>query len=88
MCPLRFILVFLSATLAGYLAWRTVRSSSSNVDDVLSNDATAVLPKQKQEFSFKKVVQDGFYVFVDMASGRYLWRNLMVNSESEKAKEC
>ncbi|XP_031264882.1 uncharacterized protein LOC116123222 [Pistacia vera] len=77
MCPMRFILVFFSAFLAGYFAWRTVRSSSE-IDTAISEDSmseTALL-KDKQEFNFKRLVQNGFWVFVDMASGRYLWRNL------------
>ncbi|KAJ0014875.1 hypothetical protein Pint_20162 [Pistacia integerrima] len=77
MCPMRFILVFFSAVLAGYFAWRTVRSSSE-IDTAISEDSmseTALL-KDKQEFNFKRLVQNGFWVFVDMASGRYLWRNL------------
>ncbi|XP_044477738.1 uncharacterized protein LOC123205011 [Mangifera indica] len=77
MCPLRFILVFFSAVLAGYFAWRTVRSSPE-IDTVISEDSTSekTLLKDKQEFNFKRAVQNGFWVFVDMASGRYLWRNL------------
>ncbi|KAJ0078509.1 hypothetical protein Patl1_22937 [Pistacia atlantica] len=77
MCPMRFILVFFSAVLAGYFAWRTVRSSSE-IDTAISEDSmseTALL-KDKREFNFKRLVQNGFWVFVDMASGRYLWRNL------------
>ncbi|KAL5767904.1 hypothetical protein ACOSQ2_014687 [Xanthoceras sorbifolium] len=79
MCPLRFILVFFSAVLAGYFAWRTVRSSPEEevgnfFSEEVSEDSTSL--KDKQEFSLKRVVQNGFWVFVDMASGRYLWRNL------------
>ncbi|RVX09735.1 uncharacterized protein LOC117920539 [Vitis riparia] len=78
MCPLRFILVFLSAVLAGYFAWSTVRSSQENA--LVSEDScpqtTSSSSKDKQELNFKTMVADGFWVFVDMASGRYLWRNL------------
>ncbi|KAJ4845957.1 hypothetical protein Tsubulata_035373 [Turnera subulata] len=76
MCPMRFILVFFSAVLAGYFAWMTVSSPSPGVDDdcVASNDAATL--QEKQEFSLKRMIQSGFWVFVDMASGRYLWRNL------------
>ncbi|KAK2638203.1 hypothetical protein Ddye_025998 [Dipteronia dyeriana] len=74
MCPLRFILVFFSAVLAGYFAWRTVQSSSEEVEKIVSEDSTSL--KDHQEFSLKRVVQNGFWVFVDMASGKYLWRNL------------
>ncbi|KAH8480850.1 hypothetical protein Peur_062347 [Populus x canadensis] len=77
MCPFRFILVFLSAVLAGYFAWRTVRSSPE-IDDMVSDDSTAEKTslEDKQEFNSKRMIQNGFWVFVDMASGSYLWRNL------------
>ncbi|KAJ0243768.1 hypothetical protein HA466_0197730 [Hirschfeldia incana] len=70
MCPLRFLLVFFSAVLAGYFAWKTVNSSPEGDEDspVESND--------KQGLCFRKRMENGFWVFVDMASGKYLWRNL------------
>ncbi|TXG66320.1 hypothetical protein EZV62_007595 [Acer yangbiense] len=74
MCPLRFILVFFSAVLAGYFAWKTVQSSPEEVEKIVSEDSASF--KDQQEFSLKRVVQNGFWVFVDMASGKYLWRNL------------
>jgi hypothetical protein len=55
MCPLRFILVFFSAVLAGYFAWRTVRSSP-NID--LDSDNSFEEEKssfKKEDFDFKKV---------------------------------
>lgn len=56
MCPLRFILVFFSAVLAGYFAWRTVRSSPE-VEEIIADgsneERTAV--KDNQELSFKRV---------------------------------
>ncbi|KAF8398581.1 hypothetical protein HHK36_017512 [Tetracentron sinense] len=91
MCPLRIILVFLSATLAGYFAWKTVRSSSK-ADDMIFGDLTTKVEKisseDNQEFYLKRVIRDGFWVFIDMASGRYLWRNLRVMNEGEKEKSC
>lgn len=97
MCPLRFLLVFFSAVLAGYFAWKTVSSSP----ELISDDSPVEL-NDKQGLNFKKVsinlvafrlissipdfsflftgdeqkMENGFWVFVDMASGRYLWRNL------------
>lgn len=57
MCPLRFILVFLSAVLAGYFAWKTVRSSPGN-DDIATEDSAEgkISSKVTQEMSFKKVL--------------------------------
>ncbi|XP_056852552.1 uncharacterized protein LOC108843948 isoform X2 [Raphanus sativus] len=74
MCPLRFLLVFFSAVLAGYFAWKTVNSSPDDDDSPIeSND-------EKQGLCFKKM-EKGLWVFVDMASGKYLWRNLNLMSE-------
>ncbi|KAJ8623270.1 hypothetical protein MRB53_031799 [Persea americana] len=63
MCLLRLILVFLSAILAGYFAWKSIRSDSPKPQDDVSDEKD-------------KVIGKGFWTFVDMASGRYLWRNL------------
>ncbi|MBA0632915.1 hypothetical protein Godav_001579 [Gossypium davidsonii] len=86
MCPLRFLLVFLSAVLAGNVTWRTAHSSS-NIDDdgsgngnVVSEDSGKIVAIEKQEIGSRRMVQNAFWVFVDMASGKYLWRNFK-NSE-------
>ncbi|KAL3565080.1 hypothetical protein D5086_033126 [Populus alba] len=62
MCPLRFILVFFSAVLAGYFAWRTVRSSPE-IDDMVSDDSTAEKTslEDKQEFNLKRVLNVSCY---------------------------
>ncbi|CAM8964840.1 unnamed protein product [Rhodiola kirilowii] len=73
MCPLRFILVFFSAVLAGYFAWKSI--SADDHDDDLANFDDSSSQKQ-QETNFIQMMQNGFWIFVDMASGRYLWRNL------------
>ncbi|KAH1225684.1 hypothetical protein GmHk_11G032522 [Glycine max] len=64
MCPLRFILIFLSATLAG----DAVVPPNPKISD--SSDASSNL---------RAVVESGFWTFVDMASGRYLWRHLLLS---------
>ncbi|KAI7993937.1 hypothetical protein LOK49_LG11G00332 [Camellia lanceoleosa] len=77
MCPLRFILVFFSAILAGYFAWRTVRSfPDMDILTLEGSQTEKTSSKDKQELDLKKMIQNGFWVFVDMASGGYLWRNL------------
>lgn len=86
MCPLRFILVFFSAVLAGYFAWRSVRSSPKidlAFDDSIEEEKSSF---KKEHFDFKKMIQNGFWVFVDMASGRYLWRNLRQTNKDEELK--
>jgi len=55
MCPLRFILVFFSVVLAGYFAWRTVRSSPEidlTSDDSIEEEKSSF---KKEDFDFKKV---------------------------------
>ncbi|CAN0876779.1 hypothetical protein LINGRAHAP2_LOCUS11494 [Linum grandiflorum] len=77
MCPMRLILVFFSAVLAGYFAWTTVTTASPSDDD--STIDKPDIKKQKEESNTTKAlqaIQNWFWVFVDMASGRYLWRNL------------
>ncbi|KAI8558763.1 hypothetical protein RHMOL_Rhmol04G0122100 [Rhododendron molle] len=89
MCPLRFILVFFSAILAGYFAWRAVRSSPET--DIMGSDASTVekiSSQDKQEFHLKQMILNGFWGFVDMASGRYLWRNLREMKRDERVKSC
>ncbi|KAI7995804.1 hypothetical protein LOK49_LG11G00336 [Camellia lanceoleosa] len=87
MCPLRFILVFFSAILAGYFAWRTVRSFPDM--DILTLEGSQMektSSKDKQELDLKKMIQNGFWVFVDMASGGYLWRNLRETKKDANVK--
>ncbi|KAG2245319.1 hypothetical protein Bca52824_092858 [Brassica carinata] len=79
MCPLRFVLVFFSVVLAGFFAWRAVDSSP----ELISEDSTTVEPKEKEGLGFKRKMCNGFWMFVDMASGRHLWRNLRVLSSSQ-----
>ncbi|KAI7998887.1 hypothetical protein LOK49_LG10G03071 [Camellia lanceoleosa] len=87
MCPLRFILVFFSAILAGYFAWKTVRSMPDM--DIMTSEGSPMektSSKDKQELDWKKMIQNSFWVFVDMASGRYLWRNLREMKKDENVK--
>nr|XP_027072140.1 uncharacterized protein LOC113696961 [Coffea arabica] len=76
MCPLRFILVFLSAALAGYFAWTSVRSSQESGLMMVSDHSAHKPTREKQGLSYVKMMQNGFWVFIDMASGRHLWRHL------------
>ncbi|MED6108507.1 hypothetical protein PIB30_024536 [Stylosanthes scabra] len=80
MCPLRFILIFFSAVLAAYFAWTTVGSSPES--DITGGDES----KDKEHLSFKKMIQNGFWVFIDMASGKYLWRNLRSLNDNVEVK--
>ncbi|KAG7538395.1 hypothetical protein ISN44_As13g021730 [Arabidopsis suecica] len=77
MCPLRLILIFLSATLAGFFVLQKLNSTS---DDPLDDSFTDAEPADNDSVSgFSKVgmaMKSGFWTCVDMASGRYLWNNL------------
>ncbi|XP_076914128.1 uncharacterized protein LOC143573019 [Bidens hawaiensis] len=86
MCPMRFLLVFFSAVLAGYMAWKSVRASLDTNDNVFDDDSSVNV--NKQESSFIKMAQNGFWGFVDMASGKYLWRNLNQIKQDGKLKSC
>ncbi|XP_061364871.1 uncharacterized protein LOC133308276 [Gastrolobium bilobum] len=91
MCPLRLILIFLSATLAGFFVLRNLRSQPKVDDD----DAVPNLPKNPEisdssnpssngTSKVRAALESGFWTFVDMASGRYLWRH-MVSSSSKRS---
>ncbi|KAL3640741.1 hypothetical protein CASFOL_015709 [Castilleja foliolosa] len=87
MCPLRIILIFLSATLAGFFVLRNLNSppepQNDDVrDETNSTDAVPLFPK------VCTAVGKGFWTCVDMASGKYLWRSLFSTSSSSVAKLC
>eukprot|EP00252_Welwitschia_mirabilis_P020581 TRINITY_DN5073_c0_g1_i1.p1 TRINITY_DN5073_c0_g1~~TRINITY_DN5073_c0_g1_i1.p1 ORF type:complete len:109 (-),score=16.45 TRINITY_DN5073_c0_g1_i1:316-642(-) len=89
MCPLRFILVFLSGLLAGYLAWKSLRCETSKEEEPLVDDSIQADESSEKPNSFERgiaTISSGFWIFVDMASGRFLWQNLLCNSQ--KSKSC
>ncbi|XP_050368690.1 uncharacterized protein LOC126786804 [Argentina anserina] len=82
MCPLRFILVFLSATLAGFFLLRNLKSDQPQLTTPTDDDTHLENPTNSPN-RFSKVcsaMESGFWTFVDMASGRYLWRHLVTSS--------
>ncbi|KAG6738147.1 hypothetical protein POTOM_059707 [Populus tomentosa] len=100
MCPLRLILVFLSATLAGFFVIKNLKSrpfsaSTDAGDDdnsTTTTDSNRNSPHPSDSSSsssssrFSKVksgVEMGFWTLVDMASGKYLWRQLGFSSKRE-----
>ncbi|KAI3794750.1 hypothetical protein L1987_37387 [Smallanthus sonchifolius] len=72
MCPMRVFLVFFSAILAGYLTWKSVQTSMETDDMISTDDVSA----NQQDSSIIKMGQNALFGFIDMASGKYLWRNL------------
>lgn len=118
MCPLRLILVFLSATLAGFFVLRNFRSQPK-IDD--EDDADTTLPSDPKIsdssnenskvdpffpfasifiknnflkltlnlwFQVRVALESGFWTFVDMASGRYLWRHVVSSSSKRSSWWC
>ncbi|KAG5224997.1 Methyltransferase-related protein [Salix suchowensis] len=96
MCPLRLILIFLSATLAGFFVIKNLKSSPlSATTDTRDDDNSATTDSNKSSphasdssssSRFSKVksgVEMGFWTLVDMASGKYLWRQLGFSSKRE-----
>ncbi|KAI3526357.1 hypothetical protein L1887_05607 [Cichorium endivia] len=89
MCPLRIILIFLSATLAGFFVLRNIKSQSdtSDTDAAAADDSTSFSKSSSSACvgrSSSKIYGafvNGFWTCVDMASGRYLWRNLVSASK-------
>ncbi|KAK9057517.1 hypothetical protein SSX86_022353 [Deinandra increscens subsp. villosa] len=86
MCPLRIILIFLSATLAGFFVLRNLKSQSATSDadaDAVAVDDSKLSPSSastcvgKSSPKIYGALLNGFWTCVDMASGRYLWRNLV-----------
>ncbi|KAI3994211.1 hypothetical protein MKX01_012468 [Papaver californicum] len=85
MCPLRIILIFLSATLAGFFVLRNLKNTPvdfeetyNNVDDDESELESSSVPRSNKVIS---AIGSGFWTCVDMASGRYLWRHLGPSSK-------
>ncbi|KAL4610888.1 hypothetical protein ACB092_08G084900 [Castanea dentata] len=86
MCPLRLILIFLSATLAGFFVLRNLKSQPQpNSDLDLDHDHDVVKDPNSTDSQSTKVrsaIESGFWTCVDMASGRYLWRHLVSKRSS------
>ncbi|KAJ6421852.1 hypothetical protein OIU84_026888 [Salix udensis] len=99
MCPLRLILIFLSATLAGFFVIKNLKSSPfSATTDTIEDDSTTTTTTTDSNRSsphasdysssswlskVKSGVEMGFWTLVDMASGKYLWRQLGFSSKRE-----
>ncbi|KAI5434905.1 hypothetical protein KIW84_021651, partial [Lathyrus oleraceus] len=93
MCPLRLILVFLSATLAAFFVLRNLRSQpqpqpqltefekeNEDVPETETSDSAKPILNAPSNSKVKVALESGFWKFVDMASGRYLWRQLIQSS--------
>ncbi|CAL9761626.1 unnamed protein product [Musa acuminata subsp. burmannicoides] len=82
MCPLRVLLIFLSATLAGFFVIRNLKTQPElNEEQQEEDSAPAQLPLSTK---VRSAIGTGFWTCVDMASGRYLWRIVMAPAAVEK----
>ncbi|KAH7863995.1 hypothetical protein Vadar_024419 [Vaccinium darrowii] len=88
MCPLRLILIFLSATLAGFFVLKNLKSQPQILEDPSEDSANATSDSSAKPDSVNRstkvlgVMKMGFWTCMDMASGRYLWRNLVSSRPS------
>ncbi|BAF28995.2 uncharacterized protein [Oryza sativa Japonica Group] len=92
MCPLRVILIFLSATIAGFFLIRGLNADPDLLHDDADADASES-PRERAPVPLHSKVgsalKTGFWTMVDMASGKYLWRTLVsppTKCESEKVQ--
>ncbi|KAI4307564.1 hypothetical protein L6164_030735 [Bauhinia variegata] len=85
MCPLRIILIFLSATLAGFFVLRNLRSQPQPNDDPASIPSNPQTSDSSNRLSkVRSAIESGFWTFVDTASGRYLWRQVVSSKRSSE----
>ncbi|KDP45723.1 hypothetical protein JCGZ_17330 [Jatropha curcas] len=89
MCPLRVILIFLSATLAGFFVVRNLKSrpltddgGGDNSQSSSSSSSGSSINNASLNSKVRSAIESGFWTFVDMASGRYLWKHLVPSSSS------
>mmetsp|Transcript_25219 Transcript_25219/g.42249 ORF Transcript_25219/g.42249 Transcript_25219/m.42249 type:complete len:86 (-) Transcript_25219:1179-1436(-) len=76
MCPLRFVLIFLSAVLAAFLAFTSYSESRGFTDpspDESPEDNTTEESKKIEKNSEKVSSTTYLSALVDMATGRYLY---------------
>ncbi|URD97141.1 hypothetical protein MUK42_32434 [Musa troglodytarum] len=86
MCPLRVLLILLSATLAGFFVLRSLKPQPELNEERREEDS----PEEPRSLTTKlgSAISTGFWTCVDMASGRYLWRLLMAPSAAGKEKKA
>ncbi|KAK1283483.1 hypothetical protein QJS10_CPB21g01558 [Acorus calamus] len=78
MCPLRVLLIFISATLAGFFVLRNLRSDPDvDADDVDGGDRSSSAGEGST--GVRSAMRRGFWTCVDMATGKYLWRKGLKN---------
>ncbi|KAG6529610.1 hypothetical protein ZIOFF_011819 [Zingiber officinale] len=74
MCLLRVLLIFFSATVAGFFLIRNLKTQPSLDEEEESQKGKLTLSNE-----VRRTIFSSFWTCVDMASGRYLWR-IMVSA--------
>ncbi|EPS60373.1 hypothetical protein M569_14430 [Genlisea aurea] len=82
MCPLRIILIFLSAAIAAFFVLRNANPTRDRRSTPQSETEADAVPLSSKVCSG---VRKGAWTFVDMASGKYLWRTLVSSPENRSA---
>lgn len=77
MCPLRVIVLFLSAILAGYFAIKAVgKQDESSVLHVSEEMPEKAIEQTNFVTKVSTAASSFFWVTIEMLSGRYLYQNL------------
>ncbi|CAN8253170.1 unnamed protein product [Cochlearia groenlandica] len=87
MCPLRLILIFLSATLAGFFVLKKLNSTTDEdpLDDSFTDADSSDADADSKFTKVRMSIKSGFWTCVDMASGRYLWNHLSSHSKQSSS---
>ncbi|KAH7279978.1 hypothetical protein KP509_37G046100 [Ceratopteris richardii] len=78
MCPMRFVLIFFSLIVAGFLALQAF--SMTNIVDPSSSERNLPKDTKARDGTIKPwyaKVSSGLWALLDMATGSYLWRILV-----------
>eukprot|EP00850_Spirogloea_muscicola_P006948 SM000034S12702 [mRNA] locus=s34:331916:332430:+ [translate_table: standard] len=90
-CPLRVILVVASALVAAYLAWRNLKTDVDGATPKQQHLADDKQPAAKENRPLHTKVLwamwDCLLVFIDFATGRYLWQTFSSSSRSQPRQE-
>lgn len=91
MCPMRVFLVFFSALLACYFAWRNYAAEDqtsffNGVEEEQEMESTNGMNDAEPKQLILSKVSSGFWLVVDMASGRYLWKGIKSLERSADSK--
>lgn len=96
-CPMRVLLVVVSTMVAGYLTWRSWKSSNEEMrlsfreemdeDECFSSESDVSTPSSKESsFSLTAFLRRLCLALFDMGSGRYLYKALVTPGNEKQTK--